>query len=76
MQNNVLKHKVSQNELYSRYKKGVVMGALTVLYDVLKRAEDTEKTVEEKFNDIVAYCKENKERITRENKNESKEWWI
>lgn len=73
MQNNVLKHKVSQNELYSRYKKGVVMGALTVLYDVLKRAEDTEKTVEEKFNDIVAYCKENKERITRENKNESKE---
>lgn len=68
MNNKVLKYKVAQNELQEKYKRGVSLGSLVVLHDIIDFIENKELSNDDKINKIKEYCFKHKNRLLGKDK--------
>lgn len=64
MKNKVLQDKITHKEKQATYTKGMIVGSVVVINDILKRANAEDKTADEKIEEIIKYCTENQSRLT------------
>ena len=71
MVNKVLREKADKKRLTDRYLKGLKLGSLLAINDVLRHAKDEDKTIEERLESVINYCNESKMKMGGSNKTEN-----